>query len=97
MAFGTKKKVIEISYNDLTERAQALYGHDPEVVASEEWNNDEEHSFEIDGALDTWDEEALTKFKETGHAGYGITGLLLNDMARQGLIEKGAYLVSICW
>ena len=94
---GKKKSVIEIDYNEVDRLAQETYGHNPEIVASEEWNNDEEHSIEVDGELDKWDLEALTKFIKTGHASFGIARILLNDLARQNLIEKGEYLVTVSW
>lgn len=94
---GKKKTFIEIDYHDVDELAERVYGHNPEIVASEGWNNDEEHSMMIDGKLDKWDEESLLKFQETGRAGFGITGVLLNDLARRGEIEVGEYLVNVCW
>lgn len=96
--FGTKKTIIEVGYRELEALIKDVYGHEIELVAEEEWNNDEQHTFVADPAeLTTWDERDLARFKEAGVGSFGITDTLLKDLVRLGRIEKGEYLVNVSW
>lgn len=96
MILRAKKKVIfEVSHRDLETFIQKEYGRaDYDFVSDTECSNDSNHDFTVDGKVD--DPERVAAFREQDHIGY-LTGDLLNDMASRGLIEKGTYLVKVCW
>ena len=97
MSIGVKKTIIEVEYRDLEKFIKKVYDKNIELVPSENWSNDESHSFNVDGQLDTWEETELMDFMENDDASYGITRVLLNDLARKGEIEVGEYIVNVCW
>ena len=88
---------IVVDYNDLDKLFTDFYGHNVELVAAEEWNNYESHSFDVDGELDAWDNKSLIEFKLSGNSSVGITRLLLNDLVRNKEIQPGNYLVEVYW
>lgn len=89
--------VTIVDVSEINRVARCLYGRDPEIVASEEWRNDEYHSITVEGRIDGWDQKALEKYKETGYASYGICGILLEAFAIEGLIKPGRYFVKVYW
>lgn len=90
-----KKVVFEVDYTDLEEFIEEVYGHSIELVADQEWNNDESHPISISKkALSN--PSKIKVFKETGKGDW-LMYHLLEDMCNNGLIEEGHYLINVNW
>lgn len=92
-----KVSYIELDAWELDEFFEKVYGYQYEIAASHEASSGTNLTFRIDGVVGSYDEEDLEKFKQTGRMNGRKTSLLLNDLARRGIIEKGEYIVEICW
>jgi hypothetical protein len=67
-------------------------------VADQECGNDSVHRFRVskESLLQDYDRRRVEDFA-AGKRVSGITGALLDDLCRRGLIEPGTYVVSVCW
>lgn len=91
-----------ITYHDFEAFAEMHYGHDPEIVASEEWSNDTQHLYKGVTAEDKskWtklDIESWNDFLAVGTSSYGITRSILEDLVADGILEPGNYIIDVSW
>lgn len=90
-----EERVFFVEYKDLN---AFINHHYPNlqgkfhVVEAEELSNDSEKGFNVDGQVDSYDEEQLKKGKTMC-----MTHALLDDACRRGLIRKGTYVIEVCW
>jgi len=84
-------------FNDLVEKH---YGVEFEIVAAEEWSNDESHTFNVkkgeDSNFTEYDKHSWDNFligKEYMYMGYTIFQHLVND----GHLPEGSYLIKLSW
>lgn len=93
---ATKEVVYKVSYRDVEELIEEVYKKDFELVADQEASNDS--SIEICGVdVDNVDdEEGIEEFKKTGRYSF-LLDSLINDLCKNGHIEKGDYIIRICW
>lgn len=90
--------MTKLSYRELEEILnQHFPGVDPDLVAREEWNNDEEHSFTVDTRLDEYDTKKLASYIAGEWTKWGTTGVLLNALCLKGVIPSGEYLIDVSW
>lgn len=90
--------ITKLTYRELEAILdQHFPGVDPDLIAREEWNNDEEHSFTADGQLDQYDTEKLEKYIAGEWTQWGTTGVLLNALYLKGALPAGEYLIDISW
>jgi hypothetical protein len=90
---GEVKVFVHCEYHKVEKIIEKEYGFkEYSIPASEEVGNDITLEFTVDGEMDKWEKEAVAGKKEM----YS-TRLYLNDLARQGKIQKGEYLVRISW
>lgn len=95
-----QKTVKEICYSDLdlsiteflkskgySDKNFDKYGY--ECIAENEWGNYQSHSFDVEPELP--DEEDQRDVTWLG------TGGILNWMCFDGILEKGEYLINVCW
>lgn len=103
---ATKKKpvlksetetIIKVQYFDMDEFIEEATGHTYEVVASEEWGNDSQHRFAIDGKLGDYEQKEWDQFKKTGECGTYFLRTILNGLCADKFIKPGNYLISVCW
>jgi hypothetical protein len=103
---ATKKKVtlksvtetvIKVQYYDLEEFIDQVTGHAYEVVASEEWGNDSQHRFAVDGKLSDYEQDEWDNFKKTGECGTYFLRTILNGLCSEKKIAPGNYLITVCW
>lgn len=90
-----ERKAFFVDYGDLDAFINHHYPNLKnkfEFVADEEMNNDSEKEINITGEVDKRDEKQI----QEGEGMY-MTGGLLNDACRRGLIEKGTYVIQVCW
>lgn len=91
-----KVEYFEIEYHELDDIINQEYP-DLDYECALDQNNDSNISLSIDGEFSSFDDLALEKLLKNNDQNYQSTRLLLNDMCRKGLIEKGDYLITICW
>ena len=92
-----KKTLIEVDSFELEEAIQKHFGRDYELIPMQEWGNDQEHAITVDGTLDDYNTEKVEAFKNLTEPGMFLLRSLMNSMAADGVIEKGEYLVTVCW
>ena len=69
-----------------------------EIVAMEEWGNDEQHTFTLKREkLDKYDKEELDEFMEKPHEVVYTLATILQDMCNNGYLPEGRLLVDIYW
>ncbi len=89
-----ERKAFFVDYHDLD---KFINHHYPilqskfEFVADEEMNNDSEKEINVTGEA-KWGEKEIQRGE-----GMYMTSALLNDACRRGLLEKGTYIISVCW
>lgn len=99
MPLKTKRvEYIEVDYKDLQQFIREVYGQPQyDIVADEEWNNDSSYTFTVErGEPDQWQAKDVESLRTTGTAEYGL-GSILADLANNGHIDLGEYLISVCW
>ena len=90
---GETKVVVHCDAHDVEIVLEKEYGFkEYSIVASEECGNYCSLEFTVDGEIDKWDEKELKDRKELY-----CTRLYLNDLARQGKIQKGFYIIDVSW
>lgn len=94
----TKEVMFSVDYHDLEEFiAKAYKLKEWSFVADQECGNDSQHSFDVDKKLDEYELEEIKEFQEKKQQSQFMVGTLLNHCCARGLIEKGEYLVRVCW
>lgn len=68
-----------------------------DFISDHEANNDSDYSFDVDGKIDDYDKERLERFKKDSNSEGWMTQIFLDDLCKQELIPKGAYLIKVCW
>jgi len=101
MGLQSKKVTYnEVEYGDLdkfiNEEFPQLKGRF-ESAAYEEWSNDSCYIMDIDGEPDEYYDNEVAEMLETGKIPSFITQAALNYLCRLGKIEKGLYLIQVCW
>lgn len=91
-----KVEYFEIEYHELDDIINSIYP-DIDFECALDKMNDSCVSYSIDGILNEYDEQELLKLLEGEPQEYNSEQILLNDMCRKGLIEKGNYLINISW
>ena len=97
----TERTIKEVEYHDLDNFVnEHLFNgmHIFEIVPMEELNNDSVSEFVVDGEVDDYEDEEIQEYIATGgKRGMYLTSAILNYLCRKGLLDKGDYLISICW
>lgn len=84
-----------VEYYDLQTFIEKVTGHKYEIVPYEEWGNDSQHRFFVDGILDSG--EGWKAFKNEGKEVPYLLHSILNGLCQDGHIPAGIYLVCVCW
>jgi hypothetical protein len=87
--------VVEV--NDLETFIREQTGHSYEVVPNEEWGNDEQHRFDIDGKLDEWNINDWNEFKSDGVEHQYRTRTIMNGLCADGKLDAGIYVINVSW
>lgn len=89
--------IHKTEYHELDSFIEAVTGHTYECVASEEWSNDSQHRFDVDGILADYEQKEWDKFKKTGEEkSYGLR-TILDGLVKDGHLKPGIYLITVCW
>jgi hypothetical protein len=90
------KKVISVDYGDLEDFINDHYGIYWDIVANMEWNNDTSYTLNIKKEeMRDWDLKMLSLIKSGKQE--GRLSIILTDLANNGIIEEGEYLINVCW
>lgn len=96
----SKETVIKVDYGNLDEFIAEAYGLD-NFEGTLESSNDTDHRFDISEPdtvmFEKFGQEDLKKIIEAKSCEYYHLGTVLEDLARKGKIERGVYLVQVCW
>lgn len=92
-----RETLLTVEYHEMERFIKECTGHDAEIVAIEEWGNDSQHRFRVDGKLEMYEKKDWTKFKETGEASTFGLQAILNGLCSEGKLDKGTYLITVCW
>jgi hypothetical protein len=93
-----KKSIIEITDRELDELVFKKLGYkNYNFVPVEECGNDSSHQFNsIDGKLDKAELKFFDRWEQCEFVHYS-NGTVLNKLCADGHIEKGDYVVTVCW
>lgn len=107
------KTVTEIDYHEFEKLVidklrngidDTRIGREFSIVAMEEWNNDEEHSFNNIKKTDYpkkyhTDRDEMERFIETGEWSIYKPGVftILEYLVYKEILPEGNYLISVCW
>jgi len=91
--------VINVDMYDLESFIKEVTGRTYEIQAGEEWGNDSEHRFKIDGKMQTWQADDWASFK-AGTMKRSATLKLrayLEGLCADGHIQPGTYIISVSY
>lgn len=88
-----KREAYFVEDWDFEKLVEKVYDQDYSYQADEEVHDVSKVYLNIDGKLDSWEEEQLESFKEDGYESY-VSRALLQDLCRQGIIEPGNYVIN---
>lgn len=92
------KTFLVWEYREFEALVQQTYGRGYEFTADMEASNDTTHQFTVPGeGICAFDQSELARFKAGSHGIRFLAPVLLNDMAAQGIIPKGDYLIKVSW
>ena len=89
--------IHKVEYHELDSFIQAVTGHYFECVPNEEWGNDSQHRFDVDGDLSEYDQKEWDKFKKTGEQQLFGLRTVLDGLVKDGHLTAGVYLITVCW
>lgn len=89
--------VHKVDVNDLETFIQAVTGHTYECVPNEEWGNDSQHRFNVDGKMQDYQKEDWESFKKTGKEESFNLRCILEGLVADGHLAAGTYLITVCW
>lgn len=87
--------VVEV--DDLEQFIKETTGHAYEIVPNEEWGNDEQHRFEIDGKLEDYQSAEWREFRRTGEQKQYRLQTILNGLCADMYLESGVYVINVSW
>ncbi len=82
---------------DLEAFIKAVTGHTYECVPNEEWGNDSQHRFEVDGEMPDYQQKDWENFKRTGKQESFRLRSILEGLVKDGHLAAGNYLITVCW
>ncbi len=95
---GTPKMMVATDYNKLERVLREHFpGIDPDLIAREEWDNYEEHSFTVTGSLDAEATKTLADYIAGTWTRWGTTQVLLDALCLKGIIDPGDYVLDVSW
>ena len=96
-----KEEFWTMDYCDFDSLVKKVYGHDFEIVAAQELNNDSCAEFTVAKRQmpedDEWAKKGWHEWKEEGKYEWGTTSQIFDDLCFNGFIPEGRYLIRVCW
>jgi len=88
-----KVTLIKVACDEVEKTINEHYGFDDYcIAAAEEIGNGVSLEWGITGKISDYDAEEIADRTEKYN-----THIYMNDLARQGIIEKGTYLIDVSW
>ncbi len=98
MSLKFKVEIINtVEVDDLQRFIKESTGHEYEIVPNQEWGNDEQHRFELDGKIEEWNLEDWNTFKSTGEQHRYRLGTILDGLCADGKLDPGLYVINVSW
>lgn len=97
---GLKIKVKTLNVvdcDDLERYIRRIYGVVYEIVAEQEWNNDSNYKFSVDGVIPNYDMNKVERIRNGNNPGQYSLHIFLNLLALDGHISRGDYLIEVSW
>ena len=91
-----KVEHYQIECSDFEAFVKEITGHTFEFVADQECGNDSQHSFRAKPEMLDFEVEEWEEFKKTGEGDF-MAHTIFNGLCKDGHIEPGEYLISVCW
>lgn len=85
-----------IDYYDLDDIIREEY-NDPDFECSLDQSNGSYIKMGVNGEFDKYKTNGLRLYLENKRQEYNTLGILMNDLCRKGMIEKGEYLIYVSW
>ncbi len=87
-----------IDYNELEDIICQFYDLKMfSVVATEEWSNDEEHSYDVKKEnLNNYQNKNIRELRHGENPMYCLNSIL-TDLANNDVLEEGKYLIDVSW
>lgn len=99
MIIGKREVVVTVDYQQVDDLIREQFGIDSfEIIAAEEWGNDEDHRFDLTRVEDepsTYDMVDIEKAKAGEWA--WKTRILLEDLVRREILEPAVYVICVSW
>lgn len=90
------ENVITIDSEELVELAEKQYGGSFEIIATEEWNNDSTHRFDVKPEVKEYAKEKEIKIRNGEYPMY-CASTVLNCLCKDGILKPAIYMVEVCW
>jgi len=85
--------LMKVDYHEVEKVIMEVYGFEEyNLPYTEELVNDISLEWNITGEVSEQQAQKITDRNQ-----HYSTRVYMNDLARQGIIEKGTYLIDICW
>lgn len=88
-------KVVEV--DDLQQFIKQTTGHEYEIVPNEEWGNDQQYRFVVNGRLLDFHQKDWDTFKSTGAQEQYRLRAILEGLCADGHLEAGIYVIDVSW
>lgn len=89
--------VHSVNYNNLEQFIKQTTGHEYEILPNEEWNNDTQHRFLIDGKMLDFHQKDWEAFKSTGEQDPFRLRNIMNGLCADGHLLPGIYVINVSW
>lgn len=89
--------IHNVEVNDLETFVQTVTGHTYECSINEEFGNDSQHRFSVNGKIAVYQQKDWDKFKKTGETQPYSLRCILNGLVQDGHMAAGIYLIIVCW
>ncbi len=86
----------KVDYNDMDRFIREATGKNAEIVAMQEWGNNESHEFDLDGKVDEYDMKKVQAFLAGKNPSYCLRAIL-NYLVREEFLLPGTYLIEVSW
>ena len=95
----TKVCYLEVDYHDLQNLIdEAFPGINFDVVADSEWNNDSQHTINVEGySKDEFNKTEIDDLIKGNYDDYFGIYSVMDALCVKGLIDPGDYLIRVSW
>jgi len=92
----SKEEVFKVNYRDIEQLITETYGREYELPCDMESCNDTSIDVSVDGKIDSYNARHVKEWVKTGKSNY-LLPALMEDLCKNGHIEKGTYIIDVSW